>query len=71
MTKQNQNCLNICIFESRIRALETKEAVMGEKIDNLTEQLKKMTDKLDKLFWVSIPTVVSLIGFLVSYWVKN
>ena len=61
----------ICTNEERLRKLEMAEAVMGTKIDNLIIQLNKLTSTLKALVWLAIPTIMGIMGFLVTYWVKK
>ncbi len=63
--------MHVCLNESRIREMERKEAIMGTRLDSLTKELEKLTGAIQTLVWISIPTVIGLLGFLGSYWIKG
>lgn len=62
---------HVCKNEARIRQLETNEAVMGVKIDNLINELNKLTNTLKSLLYLGIPIALTVIGYLFKEWVKG
>lgn len=63
--------MNPCTQESRIRTLEKENISMGSDIKHLISRMDRLTAMLEKLFYLGIPTVIALLGFLISYWVKG
>ena len=60
-----------CLNEKRIQELETKEAVMSEKIENLIAKLGELTIWIRYLVFTAIPILFTAIGYLLIFWVKG
>ena len=60
-----------CKQEQRISNLETKTTLADLNITHLVQRLDELTGILKTIAFLMIGIIVSVMGFLVSYWVKG
>ena len=66
------NCVaEKCPQESRIRILEDHKLQSEEKFENLLSRFDGLIAILRKLAFIGISIVITVLGVLISYWVKG
>ena len=66
------NCVaEKCPQERRIRILEDHKLQSEEKFENLLSRFDGLIAILRKLAFIGISIVITVLGVLISYWVKG
>jgi hypothetical protein len=60
-----------CIQGQRITALETQEAIMGIKLDNLIDALKTLNNRLMVFSTIVLSGMIGALGYLIIKWVEK
>lgn len=60
-----------CPQEERIRALEDYRLTSKQDFNNLLSRFDGLISVLRKLAYIGLGIIVSVLGFLIVYWVKG
>ena len=60
-----------CLQLSRIHALEKENIRMHKDIEAILARFDKLTGSLEKLFWMLIPVLTAILGYLTIVWVTQ